>query len=108
MPADAGRLSNLKTFLLSRLRGEAALATVFWRDMMLVGTMINAAATLAAMALLASEIPIIAALLMFLAPLPWNLFLFFSVWRSAERAEATAALAAKAGATIWLGAAILL
>lgn len=108
MPASAGRPSNFKAFLLSRLRGEVALETVFWRDMMLVGTGINVVATLAAMALLAFEIPTIVALLVFLAPLPWNLFLFSAVWRSAEKIKGTTALAAKIGATIWLVAVVLL
>ena len=98
----------MKRFTLSRWRGEAPLAIVFWRDMMLTGSMINAVATLAMMALLASKAPIIVALFVFFVPLPLNFFLFIAVWRSAERAAGPLTLVAQVGAAIWLIAATTL
>lgn len=92
----------------SRWRGDTPLATVFWRDMILVGTVVNAAASLAAIGLLAADAPAVIAFGAFLAPVPWNLFLFFSVWRSAAKAAASVAMAAQMAAVIWLIAATTL
>ncbi|MBX9462187.1 MAG: hypothetical protein KL840_04380 [Aquamicrobium sp.] len=98
----------LKQWILSRWRGNAPLGTVFWHDMMFVGTLINAATTLGAVGLLALEAPTALAIFIFLLPLPWNLLLFFSVWRSAVRTGGFTATAAQMAATIWLIAATTL
>ncbi len=91
-----------KKFMLSRWHGEAPLATVFWRDMIITGTLINVVATLAMMALLAAKAPIIVALAVFFAPLPWNFFLVIAVWRSAKHVAEPLKLAAQMGSAIWL------
>jgi hypothetical protein len=91
-----------RSFLASRWRGEAPLGAVFWRDMILVGTALNIAATLATVLLLAADAPTPLALLIYFAPLPWSIFLFVSVWRCAERAGGPDAMTAKIGAMIWL------
>lgn len=103
-PAKAGRQqqAGVKSFLLSRWRGEAPLPTLFWRDMIIIGTALNAVAFLAAVLLLAFEAPTTIAVLVYFAPLPWNLFLFFSVWWSTNVSEEPGAMLMKVGAAIWL------
>ena len=92
----------MKSFLLSRWRGQAPLETVFWRDMIVIGTAINIAAALAALALLIYGAGTPAALAVHFAQAPWNFFLFLSVHRSADNAAGANVLAAKAGAALWL------
>lgn len=98
----------MKAWVLARWRGEAPLGTVFWHDMMLVGTVVNAATTLAAIGLLAAGAPALLAMAVFLAPLPLNLLLFFAVWRSAAKSGGTVTMAAQIAALIWLIAATTL
>lgn len=103
-PANAGhhQHAGIKSFVLSRWRGEAPLPTLFWRDMIIIGTALNAVAFLTAVLLLAFEVPTAIAVLVFFAPLPWNLFLFFSVWRSTNISKEPGAMLMKAGAAVWL------
>jgi hypothetical protein len=93
---------TLKSFFLSRWRGEAPLPVVFWRDMIAVGTAVNIVAAMTALILLAAEMTTAIVLAVYFAPLPWNLFLFFSVWRSAENTPGSAASLAKAAAAVWV------
>jgi hypothetical protein len=95
-------------WILSRWHGDAPLGTVFWRDMLFVGTLINVATTLAAIGLLAIDAPTVPAVLVYFAPIPWNLLLFFSVWRSASKAPGLVATSAQVAAAIWLIAATTL
>lgn len=95
-------MAPMKSFLLSRWRGEAQLETVFLRDMLLVGTVVTVAALAAAHGLPAAGVPPgLAALAVFL-PLPWNIFLYLAVWRSADRDDGPAGLTAKTIGTMWL------
>ena len=89
-------------FLKSRWNGETPLETVFLRDMLLVGTAINIAAAVASYALLAADYPTWLAVAVLSLPVPWNIFLFFAVWRSAERDDGPAGLTAKIIAVMWL------
>jgi hypothetical protein len=73
--------------------------------MLLVGSMINAATTVAALLLLGAKAPLWAALAVHFAPLPYNLFLFVSVWRTADRVAASRAGLTRMAALIWLLAA---
>ena len=54
---------------------------LFWRDMVLVGTVINLLFTGAALAIAASDFSIALAAAVHFAPLPYNLFLVAAVWR---------------------------
>jgi hypothetical protein len=110
-PPDGPRTSRrarAARWLRARWRGEGPLGEVFWNDMLLVGTGINVATTLAAMALLASEAPTALAAAVFFAPLPVNLFLLVAVWRSAEAAPPGLATAARLAAALWFLAATAL
>lgn len=103
-----GRPSGLRGFFTSRWRGEVELGTVFWRDMLLVGTVINGVTSVAAIALISSGISPLLSAAVFFSPLPYNIFIFVSVWRAAERSRAQGSLAAKIIAALWLTAACLL
>lgn len=68
-------------FFSRRWRGHVPMQALFWRDMVLVGTLINLLATGVALALAASDLPIALAAAVHFAPLPFNLFLVAAVWR---------------------------
>ena len=91
-----------------RWRGELPLARVFWNDMLLVGTIVNATTTLLSIFLVTSGVAKALAAATFFSPLPFNIFLVVSVWRSADAARGTAALAAKTAAVAWLLTATIL
>ena len=97
--------TRAKRYLSSRWNGDAPLALLFWRDMLLIGSIVNAATTLAALWLLANDAPTVVAFVMFVSPLPWNIFLFVSVWRSAARVKGSFAFAAQLAAVVWVIAA---
>ena len=63
------------------------LGRAFWVWGVLGGATVNLFATLAAVALLAAELPPWLAALAFAAPIPWNILLLVGVWRSAQRLE---------------------
>ncbi|WP_274627080.1 hypothetical protein [Arvimicrobium flavum] len=95
-------------FFRSRWRGEVALGTLFWRDMAVVGTAINLATTLLALALLGLGFSLAVSLAAHLAPLPYNFFLFLAVWRTSDRAGGWVAQLAPLGAAAWLVVATLI
>jgi hypothetical protein len=95
-------------FFRSRWRGETPLATLFWRDMLVVGSLVNVATTLAAVGALAAGWSTAAAIGVHLLPLPYNLFLCAAVWRTAGRAGGGLAYAAQMGAALWLVLAVVL
>lgn len=78
MPGSAG-------FFISRWRGEVPMSTLFWRDMVLLGTLVNLLATGLALAIAASGGNIAWAAVVHFAPMPGNLFLVAMVWRLPAR-----------------------
>jgi hypothetical protein len=92
----------MNSFLETRWNGEAPLETVFWRDMLLVGTAINIASAAAAWGLLAADMQPALAVLLHMLPVPWNLFLIVAVWRSADREGGPPAVTAKVIGVMWL------
>jgi hypothetical protein len=101
-------LSTPKTFLICRWQGKAPLRTVFWRDMLLVGTALNILTGIAAVVLLTFGVSTAIALAVHFGLLPWNLFLCLAVWRSAENISPFEALVARVVAGIWLAAVIVI
>lgn len=76
------------SFLARRWRGEVPVLTLFWRDTLLVGSIVNVLATFVALAIVSQDGPAgLAAVLHFL-PLPYNLFLVAALWRAPERSPA--------------------
>jgi hypothetical protein len=72
-------------FLARRWRGELAWPLLFWRDMFLVGTVFNVAATFAALMLASQGAPGWVAVLVHFVPVPYNAFLFAALWRLRQR-----------------------
>lgn len=91
----------MPTYVSSRLNGEVPLETVFWRDMLMVGSIVNVAATAAAFALIAAGYPAWAGLTVNFAPVPYNAFLLVSVWKAAEREGGPAAKTANYVGALW-------
>jgi hypothetical protein len=72
-------------FFLRRWRGQVGWPTLFWRDMLAVGSVLNLAASFGALALLALGAPGAVAVALHFAPVPYNLFLFLALWRLTRR-----------------------
>lgn len=88
--------------LLSRyLTGTVPLGRVFFVDMLLTGTLVNLGTGIAALAAFATDFPDWAAIAIFLLPLPYNVLLSISVWRSAAREPTRGRDMARIGAAAW-------
>ena len=90
MTGDAG-------FFASRWRGTVPLSRVFWRDMLGVGTFINLLLSVVALILAARGLELWMAVALHFLPMPYNLFLCMSLWRSPRRTAWMSACA-----LIWL------
>jgi hypothetical protein len=95
-------------FFADRWNGNAPLGRLFWRDMLVVGSALNVAATLASLGLLAAKVPLAAALGVHALPIPYNVFLAFAVWRTAERHGGALTLFYQLAAVAWLVVAIVI
>ncbi|MEO5758035.1 MAG: hypothetical protein ABIQ51_14395 [Mesorhizobium sp.] len=95
-------LKGLRSFFRSRWQGQVPLDWLFWRDLVLVGTAINIASSVAALILLGLKMPLALVLAVHFAPVPYNVFLTFAVWRTAEKVTGAKASMMTLGATLWL------
>jgi hypothetical protein len=105
---DMRPTTGLRHFLAARWHGDVPLDRIFWRDMLIVGTAINVAATLAAIAMLGAKLPLAASLAVHFAPTPYNLFLAFAVWRAAECRGGVIAFTYQMAAIAWLVAVLVI
>lgn len=103
-PADRPR----RGFFARRWHGEIDLATLFWRDTILVATAINVGFAVASLLLLAAGVSGTVAFLIYVLPVPYNLFLFACVWRQADELGPLASLATRCAVLGWLALSILL
>ena len=87
-------------FFARHWRGEVPLATLFWRDMVVVGSAVNLVATFLALMLAAQGIALGIAVAVHFVPLPYNVFLVVALGRSPQRTAMTSLLAG-----VWLVAA---
>lgn len=69
----------------ARWHGLVGWRTLFWRDLLLVGTSLNLIMTGSALALLSQDVPLHWVLLTHLLPLPYNLFIVSALWRAPQR-----------------------
>lgn len=91
-----------------RWTGEIALNVLVLRDMLILGTLINAATTVASLIVLGSGAASWIGFAVFLLPVPFNLFIFLCVWRLAGRVGGFWGNLSCMVAAIWLvGATIL-
>lgn len=93
----------LKNFFSSRWRGQVHFGQLFWRDMVVVGSLVNLLSGFLALALMAADAPLTAVVAAHFAPLPYNLFLFAALWRQPDRPACMSA-----GAIGWLLLVILI
>ncbi len=89
-------------FLAARWRGEVPISRLFWWDMAVVGSAVNVVTTIAALVALGVKVSTPVALAIHLLALPYNLFLFLAVWRTAEKTTPKTAWIAQLGAAAWL------
>jgi hypothetical protein len=68
-----------------RWQGQVPVATLFWRDMLGVGTLINLTATSLALVAIINDIHAGFALALHLSPLPFNIFLLVTLNRAPDR-----------------------
>ncbi len=95
-------MSAAGSFFSSRWQGAAPLDQLFWRDLVVVCTAINIASSVAALILLGLKLPLALVLAVHFAPVPYNIFLTFAVWRTTERISGAKASLMTLGATLWL------
>ncbi len=72
--------------ILSRLwRGQIALEAAFWHWAVLGGVLVNLATSALFVALIATDLPILALIAGYAPSLPYNVLVTVAVWRAAER-----------------------
>lgn len=103
-PAEtaAKKVSHPAGFFRSRWLGAAPLDRLFWRDLVLVGTAINIAASVLALILLGLKMPLALVLAVHFVPVPYNIFLTLAVWRTAEKSGGFKASLMMIGSVLWL------
>jgi hypothetical protein len=82
-------------------RGEIPLGRVFWTDLLIIGTVANIAATIAALLLFVSGLPVAIGVAVHFLTLPYNLLLLLGVWHAAQREASEWSFAAQAIAVMW-------
>jgi hypothetical protein len=104
-PEPRGRAPNRRfpvPFFESRWRGSVPLGHLFWQDMLVYGTAINVVSALLASVLFAQDAPTTLAATIYFAPLPYNVFLFAALWKSAADADEPWASAARVAGLLWV------
>ena len=94
-------------FFRARWGAETPLDRLFWRDMVFVGTTINIASSALALVLLGLKLPLWLVLAVHFLPVPYNIFLALSVWRTAEKTGGAKASLMMLGSALWLIATVV-
>ena len=94
-------------FFRRRWRGEEPLDRLFWRDMLLVGTVLSLASSALALILLGLKLPLWLVLAAHFLPVPYNIFLATAVWRTAEKNGSLKAQLMMLGSALWLIATVV-
>ncbi|RWK05993.1 hypothetical protein [Mesorhizobium sp.] len=97
----------LAGFFRSRWQGRVPLDRLFWRDMLLAGTVINIASSALALLLLGLKLPLWLVLAVHFLPVPYNIFLALAVWRTAEKVGGAKASLMRLGSALWLIATVV-
>jgi len=89
-PPDATTVPDHHRFILSefftlRWRGLVGWRTLFWRDLLVIGTSMNLLMTGSALALLSQGVALPWVLAVHLLPLPYNLLIVSALWRAPQR-----------------------
>ena len=72
-------------FLRQRWQARVAWQTLFWRDLLMIGTGLNVLMTGTALLLMLQDAPMHWVLLAHLSPLPYNLLIVSALWRAPQR-----------------------
>ncbi|RUX33850.1 hypothetical protein EOA23_04745 [Mesorhizobium sp. M2A.F.Ca.ET.042.01.1.1] len=94
-------------FFRTRWRGEAPLDRLFWRDMLLVATILSIASSALALMLLGLKLPLWLVLAVHFLPVPYNIFLTIAVWRTAEKSGGFKVQLMMLGSALWLIATVV-
>jgi len=81
-------------FFSRRWRGRVPLTALLWRDMLGVGTVVNLAATIMALAVIVQDGPVGLAVALHFLPMPFNVFLCVALWRMPDRSPLASLIAA--------------
>jgi hypothetical protein len=98
-----GPWGGVRGYFRALLSGTEPLHRVIISDMLIGGTLINVIAMAAAFALFGIEAPTWLATAVFFAPVPYNLFLVFVVWKTTEVSGSPWAWPARILSLVWLG-----
>jgi len=90
-------------FFSSRWRGEVYQGTLFWRDILLIGSVVNLFGGFVALMIAAQGGDTWLAVAVHLASLPYNVFLVLALWRTPGRNDLMAWTS-----LFWLGAVTVL
>lgn len=85
---DDGPQRRMSSFFTRRWRGQVPMRTLFWRDMLGIGTAVNVLATFAGLIAASQGAATWIAVAMHFMPLPYNLFLCAAVHRMRPRSSA--------------------
>ena len=72
-------------FLRQRWQARVAWQTLFWRDLLMIGTGLNVLMTGTALVLMLQDAAMHWVLLAHLSPLPYNLLIVSALWRAPQR-----------------------
>ena len=98
----------LRRYITDRRENRVAMPVLLWRDMFLIGMTLNLIFLALAVTAAALSLPDWAALLIFLLPLPYNLFIWSSVWRKGGVMSALECCVSRSIASLWLGASLVI
>lgn len=76
---------SVARFFSRRWNGQASWRELLWNDMLGVGTVVNVLATFLALGAAINGADTAVVALLHFAPLPYNFFLFASLWRTPQR-----------------------
>ena len=101
-------MHRLVHYFASRWAGLVPLHLLLIRDMLILATAVNIVTTIASLVLLGADAPPVIAIAVFLLPLPYNLFIFLCVWRSAGQLGGVWGNVCCVIAALWLAGATIL
>ena len=102
-PGFVVKTSQAAGYFGSRWRGEMNLSKLYWRDMMIVGGVINLFTGFIALMIAAQGGELWVAAMVHFATLPYNVFLVLALWRTPGRSKVMAWTS-----LLWLSAVTLL
>lgn len=94
--------SAVTSYFTSRLAGTAPLATVFWRDMIVIGSGLILLSLALVVVLALNNAPTPFLVTAYLVNWPYSFWAIFAVWRTSEHSGPVQRGGARLGAIVWL------